>query len=169
MHHDRKIQVEFSRFENLRRQLLENYPDIDDETLMDTLEGATDLNEAISAIVRSALDDEAMAEALKGRMEDMRARLERIRRTASNKRLAAIDVMEKVGLSKVTEPDFTISLRPAPVGVVVTDEEAVPKAFKIPQPARIDKRRLLEHLKPGEVITGAALTNPRLTLSVRTK
>ena len=163
------LNCEANRFEHLSRQLLRDYPDIDEETLADTLEGATDLNEAISAIVRSALDDEAMAEALKARMEDMRARLERIKTTASNKRLAALDVMEQTGLSKVTVPDITISVRPAPVGVVITDDEAVPNTFKVPQPARVDKKGLLKHLKNGEVITGAALTNPRLTLSVRTK
>jgi hypothetical protein len=168
----RQIQTlnsEISRFEHLRRQLLEDYPEIDEETLADTLEGATDLNEAISAIVRSALDDEAMAEALKTRMDDMKVRLERIRTTASNKRLAATDVMEQVGLKKVTEADFTVSLRPAPLGVIITNEEAIPDAFKVPQPARIDKRRILDHLKHGESVTGATLTNQRNSLSVRTK
>ena len=166
---NRSILAEANRFEQLRRQLVEDYPEIDDETLADTLEGATDLNEAISAIIRSALDDEAMAEALRVRMDDMRTRLERIRNAASNKRIAALDVMERVGLKKVTEADFTISLRPAPLGVIVTDEDAVPDAFKLPQPAKLDRRRLLEHLKHGEVITGAALTNQRNTLSVRTR
>ena len=156
-----ELKNESTRFQHLRRQLLSDYPEIDEETLADTLEGATDLNEAISAIVRSALDDETMAEALKARMEDMRARLERIRNTASNKRLAALDVMQQVGLKKVTEADFTVSLRPAPLGVIVTDEEAVPDDFKVEQPVKIDRRRLLEHLKHGEVIAGAALTNQR--------
>ena len=163
------LTAETSRFDELRRQLLEDYPEIDDETLADTLEGATDLNEAISAIVRSALDAEAMAEALKARMEDMKARLERIRTTASKKRLAVMNVMERVDLKKVTQADFTVSLRPAPLAVVVTDENAVPDAFKVPQPAKLDKRRILEHLKHGEAVAGATLTNKRNTLSVRTR
>ena len=43
----------------LRRRLLEAEPDLDETTLLDTLEGLTDLNEAIAELVRSALVDAA--------------------------------------------------------------------------------------------------------------
>ena len=76
--------------------------------------------------------------------------------------------MERANQS-AREADFTVSLRPAPLGVVVTDEESIPDDFKVPQPARVDKRRILEYLKHGESVTGATLTNQRNSLSVRTK
>jgi hypothetical protein len=167
--HTSRLQAESNRFERLRRELVEVYPDIDDETLFDTLEGATNLNEAISTIIRSALDDEAFASALKSRIEDMRQRLSRIQHAASSKRLAALDVMEQVSLKKITEAEFTISVRPSPPGVIVTDEDEIPNDFKVPQPAKIDRRKLLDHLKIGEAISGAMLSNTRNTLSVRTK
>jgi len=164
-----ELSFEVSRFEHLRRYLMETYPDIDDETLFDTLEGATNLNEAVGVIVRSALDDEALVQALKARIEGMRERLSRIQNTASNKRLAALEAMEQVELKKIVEPDFTISVRPGSPGVVVTCDDTIPDAYKVPQPPKIDRRKILDALKAGADVPGAVLSNIRNTLSVRTK
>ena len=160
---------EASRFEHLRRHLIEVYPDIDDETLFDTLEGASNLNEAVGAIVRSAVDDESLAEALKARVDGMRERLSRIQHTASNKRLAALEAMEQVDLKKIVEPDFTISVRLGSPGVVVTCEDEIPGAYKVPQLPKIDRRKILDALKGGADVPGAVLSNSKNTLSVRTK
>ena len=164
-----ELNTEVSRFEHLRRHLIETYPDIDDETLFDTLEGATNLNEAVGVIVRSAVDDESLAEALKARVDGMRERLSRIRHTASQKRLAALEAMEQADLRKIVEPDFTISVRPSSPGVVVTCEDEIPDNYKVPQPPKIDRRKILDVLKCGTDVPGAVLSNSQNTLSVRTK
>ncbi len=163
------LAYEATRFEHLRRHLIETYPDIDDETLFDTLEGATNLNEAVGAIVRSAVDDESLADALKARVDGMRERLSRIRHTASQKRLAALEAMEQVDLKKIVEPDFTISVRPSSPGVVVTCEDEIPYAYKVPQQPKVDRRKILDALKGGADVPGAVLSNTQNTLSVRTK
>jgi len=163
------LSFEVSRFEHLRRHLMETYPDIDDETLFDTLEGATSLNEAVGAIVRSALGDEALVQALKARIESMRERLSRIQHSASNKRRAALEAMERIDLKKIVEPDFTISVRPGSPGVVVTCEAEIPDAYKVPQQPKVDRRRILDALKGGADVPGAILSNIQNTLSVRTK
>ena len=164
-----ELSFEVSRFEHLRRHLIETYPDIDDETLFDTLEGATDLNEAVGAIVRSALDDESLAEALKARVEGMRERHSRMRHTASQKRLAALEAMEQVDLRKIVEPDLTISVRLGSPGVVVTCEAEIPDSYTVPQAPKIDRRKILDALKGGADVPGAVLSNIQNTLSVRTK
>jgi Siphovirus Gp157 len=161
--------AEFSRFTELRRRLIEADPDIDDRTLADTLEGATTLKEAIGFVVRSALDDEALAEALKTRLEKMRERAARIETTAAKKRELALAAMEEADIEKILEPDFTVSVRPAPPSVIISSEQDIPQDFWLPQPPKLDRRRLLESLKAGIAIMGAELANTRIILSVRTK
>ena len=43
-------------------------PDLDEETLADTLEGMTTLHELLAGLIRSALTEEALAEGLKARI-----------------------------------------------------------------------------------------------------
>ena len=160
---------EAARFTELRRRLIEADPDIDETTLLDTLEGATNLKEALGEVIRSALEDEAMLSGLKGRLEDLKVRLERIRHRIEKKREVALAVMEETGVEKLCEPDFTVSLRISPPGVVITSEEDIPEWFWIPQAPKLDKRGILDAIKAGTAVAGAELSNSRVSLSVRTK
>ena len=164
-----KLDFELIRFTALRRQIIEADPEIDETTLLDTLEGATALNEAIAALVRSALADECLIVGLKIRLGELKERLDRIQRRIDRKRRLALETMEESGIDRILEPDFTLSLRNTPPGLVLTDETLIPEWFWIPQPARLDRKSLLDTLKAGTAITGAELSNSRRSLSVRTK
>ena len=123
------LHTEAAKFEELRRRIVSADPDIDEKTLFDTLEGATDLHEAVAAVIRSALDDEALAKALRARIEDMRQRLSRIESTAEAKREAALNAMERADMIKLTAPDFTVSIRINPPSLVITSEAEIPQEF----------------------------------------
>jgi hypothetical protein len=56
--HKLTLLIEASRFLWLKKQLTTDFPETDEETLADTLEGITDLQEMIAAVSRSALVDE---------------------------------------------------------------------------------------------------------------
>ena len=160
---------ETTRFTELRRRLLELYPDLDDQTLADTLEGATNLQEALSALIRSAIEDEDMAEALKERIDIMRSRLARLETRAGQKRQIAIETMGATDLRKLTEADFTASLRLGPPSVDIVDETQLPLDYLLPQPPKPDKRSLLAALTSGAIIPGALLAEPKLSLSIRSQ
>jgi hypothetical protein len=162
------IEFERTRFAELRRRILELHPDIDDQTLADTLEGACDLKEAIGAVIRSAIDDEVMIRCLKERSEGLRQRLGRIESRAVGKRQAALSAMEDADLRKLVEPDFTASLRLAPPSVEILDENQLPQHFLVPQPAKADKRAILAALTNGVAVPGAVISAAKVSLSVRT-
>ena len=54
------LSVEASTYLRFRERILLDYPQADEQTLLDTLEGITDLHEMIAAVIRSALVDEAL-------------------------------------------------------------------------------------------------------------
>lgn len=144
-------------------------PQIDEQTLADTVEGLTDLHEIVAALLRSALADEALATGLKGRIAEMEERLNRLQDRASKRRQIAKDVMVELDLKKIQAPDFTASIRPGTPALMVIDEAAVPSIYWEPRDPRLDRQGLLADLKQGAEITGVALSDPAPVLSVRTK
>jgi Gp157 protein len=152
-----------------KERLQATWPDLDCETLSDTLEGITDLHEMIAAVIRSALVDEALQSGLRARLDEMKQRLARLDERARKKRHLALEAMTEVGLKKLEQPDFTASARSGPPGLVVTAEETIPTDFWVPQPPKLDRQGLLSSLKRGQAVPGAELSNPKPCLSVRTK
>ena len=164
-----QLTVEASKYRLLRQRLLTDYPNLDEETVADTLEGITDLHEMIATVIRSALVDEAFHAGLRFRVDDMRERLSRLELRASKKRQLALEAMTEVGLTKFEQPDFTASTRAGSPALVVIAEETIPGAYWLPQPPKLDRQAILGELKRGIDIPGAQMSNPKPVLSVRTK
>jgi Siphovirus Gp157 len=156
-------------YRSLRDRLRAEDPQIDEQTLADTVEGLTDLHQIVIAIIRSALTDEALVTGLKCRIADMQGRLDRLQDRASKRRQIAKDVMVELDLKKITAPDFTVSIRPGTPALLVLDEAAVPSIYWEPREPRLNRQELLSELKEGAEIEGVALSNPEPVLSVRTK
>ncbi len=153
----------------LRERLEAAFPEADEETLMDTLEGLSNLPEMLAEVLRSCLEDQGLAGALKARIGDMQERLGRFEERTRKKRELITSVMEEAGIKKLTEPDFTVSLRPARAPLMVIDEEAIPGDFWKAQAPRLDRQGLISALSGGRDIPGAVLGNPAMTISIRTK
>ena len=165
----KQLSVEKNNYAQLKERILSSWPELDEETLADTLEGITDLHEMIAAVIRSALVDEALQSGLRTRLDEMRSRLSRLAERGAKKRELALEAMCEVGLKKLQQPDFTASARSGPPGLVVTAEETIPTDFWVPQPPKLDRQGLLGSLKRGQAVPGVELSNPKPCLSVRTK
>jgi|SRR5215469_4108212 len=163
------ISLSIAEYESIRDQLRDTHPDVDERTLADTVEGITSLHEILAAVVRGYLEDLSLVAALGMRIEEMQGRLARFEARAEKKRALVTQVMERAELNKLQEPDFTVSLRAVPPGLVVSDETAIPADYWKPQPPKLDKKGLLAGLNAGQAIPGAALGNGGTTIAVRTR
>ena len=163
------LSAELIRVKALRARLLAEIPDLDAETLADTLEGLSDLREILAEILRSALNDEALVHALATRLADMQTRRERLATRAALKRQIALRAMCEAEIAKLAQPDFTAAVRQAAPALAVTAEDKIPAVYWKPQPSKLDRQGLLSALKAGTAIEGAALAPPQQQLCVRTK
>ena len=165
------MNLEFAaiHYRSIRDRIRAEDPEIDEQTLADTVEGLTDLTEIVTAIIRSALNDAALATGLKGRIAEMQDRLSRLEDRASKRRQIAKDVMTELDLKKIAAPDFTASIRAGMPSLMVIDEAAIPKIYWEPREPRLNRLELTNELKQGAEIAGVALSNPEPVLSVRTR
>ena len=155
--------------QTLLDRLRASFPDADEETLFDTVEGLTDLHEQVAAVVRSSLEDQMFASALGGRIDEMRGRLDRFEQRAAKKRDLVTAVLAQSGIKRLQQPDFTVSLRQLPPLLAIRDEGQIPDGYWVPQPPKLDRRKLLTSLKEGRRVPGADLSNGGVSLTVRIK
>jgi len=163
------IEVAAVTYRAVRDRIRARDPAIDEQTLADTVEGLTDLHEIVTAIIRSALADEALATGLKSRIAEMQERLDRLQDRASKHRQIAKDVMVDLDIKKITAPDFSVSIRPGMPSLRVIDEAAVPSIYWQPSAPRLKRQELLSELKGGVEVEGVVLSNPEPVLSVRVR
>ena len=166
---DQLVSHSVALYRTIRERILSMEGDVDETTLADTLEGVSDLHEVLAAVVRSALLDEALVDGLKGLIQRLQERLQRIAERAVERRRIARDAMAEAEIKKVVAPDFTLSLRPGPPALVVVDERAIPDPYWEPREPRLNRSGLIAALKAGASIPGSHLSNPEPVLSVRVR
>ena len=146
---------------SLRQRLLAEIPELDEETLADTLEGLTYLPELLAELIRSALADEALAAGLAARLADMKARLARFEAAAQRKRQLALRAMAEAALPRLVQPDFTASLRQGAPALEIVAEDRIPAVYWRPQAPKLDRQGLLAALKGGPRSTAWRSPRPR--------
>ena len=153
----------------LAEQLKDQFADLDEGTLADTLEGISQLPDLITQIVRSGLEDEALIDALKLRLDEMHARLGRLKERYEKKRAMAAWAMSRAQIARIQAADFSLSLRPGSQRLEIRDEALVPPMFYVPQQPRLDRAELSSALKRGETVNGAILVQGEPTIQVRVR
>lgn len=74
--------------------------------------------------------------------------------------------MKGLNIANVKTPLFTVRIQNNPPSVNVIDEELISYGYKIPQPAILDKKFILQALKQGIEVPGAEL---KISESLRIK
>jgi len=167
-----QVVAALTNHEYLRDQLRVQFPDADEQTLADTLEGESNLDQMLVAVMRSTEDDAMLVTGIKERLAELSERGERLARRIEAKREIVCRVMERANMSRIEAADFTLSLRQAPSKIVVTDEALIPAAYmNTPEPPtpKPDKKKIADALKANTEIPGCVLSNGGVSLSVRKK
>lgn len=163
------LSVEAAKYSALKEQLIATHQDLDEETLMDTLEGLSDLDDIIAGAIRSAIHDETLASSLKIRLHDLKVRLGRLQARAKAKRAACAAAMVRAELRSITKDDVTISLRKPADELEIFNPDRVPPEYWTTSAPVLSKRALSEALKSGIAVDGVRLTPASPSLTVRVK
>lgn len=150
----------------LRQQIAE-LADGDEEVIRDTLDGETDFAGIVRALLAAIGEDEAHEAGLKGYIDEMKARRERLARRAEIKRALLASALEIAGQKKLETALATVSLKPVAAKAIVTEESDVPARYWKPQPPKLDLAALASALRAGEAVPGATLSNPGQTVQIR--
>lgn len=154
-----------------RDRVLSQYPDLeaDEEALFDTVDGEVDLDRAIERVLRSRAEDLGFVAVLKGRIADMKARLDRFERRAEAKKDLVRMAMELTGRTRTLRlAEFTVTPGVSPQAVVVTDEALLPAEY-VRTTTAPDKVAIRTALMAKTEVPGATLSNGGPTLTVRSK
>lgn len=142
--------------------------EVDEQLKLSTLEGETELNEIVSALLADNEDDEGTIEAVKAQIAVRRERIGRLEHRIEARRDAIISLMDCAQLTKLPLPEATLSLRTLPPSPKVADEDAVPEHLcKIVR--KPDMGLIREAVDCGESVPGVVMSNGGASLTVRRK
>jgi Mu-like prophage host-nuclease inhibitor protein Gam len=155
-------------YRTLRDRLLTDMPELadDPECLFDTLEGITDTKEQLAALVRSAMNDEALLGGIDVYLKKLADRKAHFAERAKRKRAIALHYMIDLNLKNLTVPDLTVTRRLIPPSVMIIDETKVPDEFMRikKEPNKTAIKNALFH---GEHVPGTAMSNGSETLAIK--
>ncbi len=152
------------------RAILENMRDLlgDDADLMaTTLEGETEIKEAISRAIGRILELNGMMDGIVNMIASLKDRGERLEKQRDNLRALVGVAMETANLKRIETPLATASLRVVAPKAEIIDESAIPAKFWKPQEPRLDKKAVLDALKDKQAVPGATLGNGGMTVSLK--
>lgn len=138
----------------------------DEQAQADTIEGATNLHEAITGAVARLAELETLKLGIDATTEILKTRRERLSHQEQALRGAMLEAMNVGALKRIETPLATVSRKSVPPSVVITDSNVIPAEYLKLQPPTLDRAALLRALKSGPV-SGAALSNGGETIAVK--
>ena len=155
-------------YRTLKDRLLQDMPELadDEECLLDTLEGLTNTKEQIASLLRSALNEEALAKGLGDYLQKLTDRKSALDARAKKKRSIALHYMADLGMKNITEPDMTVTRKATPPSVIVSSEESIPDLY-VRIKREPDKAAIRAALSLGKDVPGCSLSNGGETLQIK--
>lgn len=144
----------------------------DAELVADTIEGETNLVEAIAAAISEMDECDIHIIGLKAKEAEFADRRRRLEERADRIKALVEQAMLATDQMSMRLPTATLTLTRRAPGLVISNEADIPTKFWVEQerPApKLDRKSLLKALNDKEAIPGANLDNGSISLSVRRK
>lgn len=141
----------------------------DEQLLLDTLEGQTDLYELVAKLLDGIERDEGDVAALKTQMDDRKARKDRCDARIKARREAIAALMEAARVESLKLPEASVSWRLTAPKLAINDPQAVPDEFtaikRVPDKALIDAAFTTD----GDLPNWLSVDPAKPTITVRRK
>jgi hypothetical protein len=140
----------------------------DERAYVDTLEGETNLFEAVRLLLDRIEEDDGVQKELAEQIDARRCRKDRAGERVKHNREAIMALIQCAGLDKLTLPEATLSVRAVPPKPIVNDETEVPDSLcKIKRSP--DMAAIRAEVESGRAVPGVTLDNGGTSLTVRRK
>lgn len=142
--------------------------DAEDETLLlDSIEGETDLYEAIDKLLVRMTETRANIVGLDVVIADLGVRKRRYEARVDRDRAVIEQAMTIAELPKLERPTATLSMSARAPSLRLEEEADIPAEFWKAGEPKLDRKALLAALKEGRAIPGVCLSNAAPSLSIR--
>jgi len=159
------VQDELSKWNEIKN-IIES-EEMDEQCLLDTLEGETEMYELLLAIEEMISEKEGEADYIKKRIEQFSIREKRIRSTIKTLKNVMLSAMDKAEIKTIKGPLATITMKSTARKLLIEDESEIPADYWIKQDPKLDKKKLLSDLKDKVLVQGANLDNGGISLQIR--
>ena len=145
-------------------------PDMDEQTILDTLEGVGgELEEKADGYARVMRQMDADAAAIKAEEERLHNRRKSLENRSVWLKQRLQSVMEVTGKTKFKTELFSFGIQKNPASVVMDEQyiENIPVEYLIEQEPKLDKAKIKEDLKAGKNLDGIAHLEQTETLRIK--
>lgn len=158
-------------YTDLKQQLMAEFDLLgDDEALLTSLDGATNIKDRLVYLMRFAKENEAYAAALKELIADMEVRKARFETRSQRLRAVVLWAMGEMGEKRLDAPDITATVSAGKRELIVTDEEQAVNAWPRIKPPELDRIGLRKSLEIGILNPSYAhLGNAKPSLRILTR
>jgi hypothetical protein len=160
------IQQELIRVNEITELCMSETGEIDEQLILDMIEGETNLHELILKIEDNIAEHDMNAEAVSLRIAKLQDRKARFKRSSETLRTIILSAMDKAGIRKIQGEGATITVKVKPTALIVNEESVLPSNY-FKTETKLDKKKLLSALKEGSEIEGAELDNGGISLQIR--
>jgi hypothetical protein len=144
----------------------------DAELVADSIEGETNLHEAITAALDEIDECDVIEAGCRAKAAEFEARGSAAAKRRDRIRALIEQAMVATEQPSLRLPSATVSVARRPPGLIVANEAEIPARFWVAQPIpapKLDKKALLAALNDNQAVPGVGLDNGTVSLTIRRK